>query len=71
MGDDTPRLLSTSKLLQIIKTRSILEKMSRQPPLNNYRIQTQVISYHYLFKFFIVELHFSSYSAKCIIGKNK
>lgn len=31
----------------------------------------QVISYDYLFKLFIGELHSSSYSAKCITGKNK
>ena len=57
--------------VQIIKTRSILEKIARQPPLNNYQIQMQVISYDYLFKLFIGELHSSSYSAKCITGKNK
>lgn len=68
-------LLRSSKdsHVQIIQTRSILEKIAiaRQPPLNNYQIQMQVISYDYLFKLFIGELHSSSHSAKCITGKNK
>lgn len=68
-------LLRSSKdsHVQIIKTRSIVEKIAiaRQPPLNNYQIQMQVISYDYLFKLFIGELYSSSHSAKCITGKNK
>lgn len=70
--ENLPLLLSSKDShVQIIKTRSILEKIARQLPLNNYQIQMQVISYDYLFKLFIGELHSSSYSAKCITGKNK